>query len=114
MFAEHITYQDKKKYMSFAIYSACFGAVIQRSLSESSVFIVYASALGAGKFLSLVTTALIPLMTMDESLFYSMASVIIFGMSLGTIMTLGAVPALYYLLLPNSEITTALNKKEAI
>jgi multidrug efflux pump subunit AcrB len=58
--------------------------------------------------------ALIPLMTMDESLFYSMASVIIFGMSLGTIMTLGAVPALYYLLLPNSEITTALNKKEAI
>jgi MFS family permease len=64
MFAEHITYQDKKKYMSFAIYSACFGAVIQRSLSESSIFIVYASALGAGKFLSLVTTALIPLMTL--------------------------------------------------
>jgi len=64
MFAEHITYQDKKKYMSFAIYSACFGAVIQRTLSESSVFIVYASALGAGKFLSLITTALIPLMAL--------------------------------------------------
>jgi len=64
MFAEHITYQDKKKYMSFAISSACFGALIQRTLSESSVFIVYASALGAGKFLSLVTTALIPLMTL--------------------------------------------------
>lgn len=47
--------------------------------------------------------ALIPLMTMDESLFYSMASVIIFGMSLGTIMTLGAVPALYSLLLPSTE-----------
>ncbi len=41
--------------------------------------------------------ALIPLMMMEESLFYSMASVIIFGMSIGTIMTLGAVPALYLL-----------------
>ena len=53
--------------------------------------------------------ALIPLMTMDESLFYSMASVIIFGMSLGTVMTLGAVPALYSLLLPNTKKITPLN-----
>ncbi|NQT59377.1 MAG: MFS transporter [Bacteroidetes bacterium] len=64
MFSEHLTYQEKKRYMRFAIYSSCFGAVIQRTLSESSVFIVYASALGAGKFLSLVTTALIPCMTL--------------------------------------------------
>jgi len=64
MFAESLTYEEKIKYMRFAIYSSCFGAVIQRTLSESSVFIVYASALGAGKFLSLVTTALIPIMTL--------------------------------------------------
>jgi multidrug efflux pump subunit AcrB len=49
-------------------------------------------------------------MTMEESLFYSMASVIIFGMSLGTIMTLGAVPALYSLLLPSPKQTTLLHK----
>lgn len=54
-----------------------------------------------------VTTvlALIPLMTMQESLFYSMASVIIFGMSIGTLMTLGLVPALYALLMNNHKNT---------
>ena len=60
--AEKLTYQDKRKYMNFAIISACYGTVIQRVLSESSVFIIYASALGAGKFLTLITTALIPCM----------------------------------------------------
>ncbi|WOH36142.1 efflux RND transporter permease subunit [Thalassotalea fonticola] len=60
-----------------------------------------------------VTTvlALIPLMMMSESLFYSMASVIIFGMSLGTIMTLGAVPALYMILIKGSK-TSANQLKE--
>jgi len=42
---------------------------------------------------------LIPLMMMEETLFYSMASVIIFGLAIGTVMTLGAVPALCMLFL---------------
>ena len=62
LLAEKLTYQDKRKYMNFAIISACYGTVIQRVLSESGVFIIYASALGAGKFLTLITTALIPCM----------------------------------------------------
>ena len=54
-----------------------------------------------------VTTilALIPLMLMEETLFYSMASVIIFGLAIGTLMTLGAVPALCLLFL--KETVTA-------
>lgn len=53
-----------------------------------------------------VTTilALIPLMLMEETLFYSMASVIIFGLAIGTIMTLGAVPALCLLFLNETVI----------
>ncbi|WP_286272856.1 efflux RND transporter permease subunit [Thalassotalea hakodatensis] len=56
----------------------------------------------------LITTAttilaLIPLMLMEETLFYSMASVIIFGLAIGTIMTLGAVPALCLLFLKEPE-----------
>ncbi len=51
-----------------------------------------------------VTTilAIIPLMMMEETLFYSMASVIIFGLAIGTLMTLGAVPALCMLFLKES------------
>lgn len=56
----------------------------------------------------LITTAttilaLIPLMIMEETLFYSMASVIIFGLAIGTIMTLGAVPALCLLFLKETN-----------
>lgn len=58
----------------------------------------------------LITTAttilaLIPLMIMEETLFYSMASVIIFGLAIGTMMTLGAVPALCLLFLKESDVT---------
>jgi len=50
--------------MNYAILSSCFGVVIQRALSESSLFLLYAVSMGAGKFISLVTTSVIPLMTL--------------------------------------------------
>ncbi len=62
MYVESLTYPEKKRYMKFAIISSCFGAVIQVAMSESSLFLLYASNIGAGKFLSLATTAIIPLM----------------------------------------------------
>jgi multidrug efflux pump len=40
---------------------------------------------------------------MDEALFYSMASVIIFGLAVGTLMTLGAIPALCMLFLNQTD-----------
>ncbi len=62
MYVDSLTDHEKKRYMNFAIISSCFGAVIQVALNESSLFLVYASSMGAGKFLSLVTTSLVPLM----------------------------------------------------
>lgn len=64
MYVNSLTYREKKRYMNYAIISSCFGAVIQISLKESTLFIVYASSIGAGKFLSLATTSVIPLMTL--------------------------------------------------
>ncbi len=62
MYAESLEYRQKKRYMKFAIISSCFGAVIQVAMNESSLFILYASNIGAGRFLSLATTAMVPLM----------------------------------------------------
>lgn len=57
-----------------------------------------------------VTTivALIPLMLMQESMFYAMASVITFGLGIGTVMTLGILPALYVWLIKD---TSTINKE---
>jgi multidrug efflux pump subunit AcrB len=38
---------------------------------------------------------LLPLIIGQDALFYGMASVIAFGLGIGTILTLGVVPALY-------------------
>ncbi|TFG59562.1 MAG: hypothetical protein E4H36_13570, partial [Spirochaetales bacterium] len=46
-----------RKAMNFAILSSCFGAVSQIMVRESSIIILYAGKLGAGRFLSLVSTS---------------------------------------------------------
>jgi multidrug efflux pump len=56
--------------------------------------------------------AIIPLMMMEETLFYSMASVIIFGLAIGTLMTLGAVPALCLLFLPVTNVESLKDKSK--
>ena len=47
---------------------------------------------------------LIPLVLMDETLFRSMAIVIMFGLAVGTFFTLVAVPALYLVLIPDKSV----------
>lgn len=47
--------------MKLAILSACFGVVSQYILRESSIIILYATKIGAGSFITLLTTALQPL-----------------------------------------------------
>ena len=47
---------------------------------------------------------LIPLVLMDETLFRSMAIVIMSGMAVGTFFTLVAVPALYLVLIPDKSV----------
>ena len=41
---------------------------------------------------------LMPLIIFDDPLFYSLASLVSFGLALGTVLTLGVVPVLYTLL----------------
>jgi MFS family permease len=52
------SYDTSKKAMRMAIISACFGAVSQFVIRESSIIILYATKLGAGSFLSLLSTSL--------------------------------------------------------
>ena len=47
-----------RKAMTFAIISACFGAVSQIMVRESSVIILYAAKLGAGRLLALFSTSI--------------------------------------------------------
>jgi len=47
-----------RKAMNFAIVSACFGAVSQIVFRESSIIILYASKMGAGRFLALFSTSI--------------------------------------------------------
>lgn len=47
-----------RKAMIFAIVSACFGAVSQIVFRESSIIILYASKLGADRFLTLSSTSI--------------------------------------------------------
>ena len=53
-------------------------------------------------------------MLMEETLFYSMASVIIFGLAIGTMMTLGAVPALCLLFLKESDVAADTDVVDAV
>lgn len=62
VYADELTREQKHTYMRYAIIATCFGSVIQIALSESSLFLLYASSIGAGKFLSLVTSSFIHLM----------------------------------------------------
>ncbi len=64
MNTESLTLEEKRRYMSHAIIATSFGSVMQIALSESSLFLLYASSLGAGKFLSLVTTSFIHVMNL--------------------------------------------------
>ena len=50
--------KTQRQAMGSAILSACFGAIPQILVRESSLLILYATLLGASRFLALTTTSL--------------------------------------------------------